>query len=1212
MQNLKSFHQQAQAQQVDTVTQDLKPVAKAAETQPLWARQEKFSVKEIVNHLTKGHSNDVSRNLLQNMVRKVADDSSSIFVSKHLGKKETTLQNELKIMFGSLETSEDNVSLSTESKIAGLQQKAQTKLSAKPSPLASSTKKPEDETEAEDGLRNSILSEKPDTRSHIKQLQQQTVFAKQEGKKEAETNNPANEPDKPEHQEQHKAAVIEQETHKDRLTTLRQTTQKEQTHFEQKKTEIHEQQRIGTPQTHTAVQQKLSESRPKETNNKPSEVQENESQPKNNEPATTTKSNNVSTQPKEDQPKQQLNTNQQPITQQKSEKTESKQPELVSETSFEPLEKSTEQLPDLPEKPNTSTNEKQTTTQKETNGFKSNESQPTQPDITQGKIKLNGIIHELQNTPAAYQNDFLKSRLKTLVTDQEVKPETKTDSTIDSPIEQTIMMQETVTPQLTGKPVKGSRLNEATKEIRHNNTDKDESVDSNELDSPESPTTRQGARTSESAETHHSQKVQTKQNNKNESVKETQQKTTKNHHEIQHKAITHEHAKHKERLSTLHQLTKKEQIHHEQKKANFHEEQRTGIKQTLINKPQESQNIKQNTSRQHIQETDNAENTLSLTENESSSTQAKGNNVRDRNEQGQRDPKHIANEPTIKQHNTLQAKLNQEEMIESPQKSIQHEFSDFIHELENNQAAYQNDYLRSKIKELKNQQPANAVQEASQPKQQPKNSLSDTLSTKEKNERHIRESSTSDHSEADIKGLASIKTVERSGQQEQGTGDQRGNQQSHQNETKQDATAKGDAINHYLATYETAVRNGNTRTTKLIQLEEKMVKAGTLTSRQMNDLQLAAKKAIRADIEKNISDAVLQRQLTKGTRLENLQAESALNMIVNKTNSLATLGGKDFGNYKNGITGTSNEIMYKTSKNLNMFAMQSLEEKLIETHISTDANRGEQFTKFIEKMEEVTNNSGIVKKWYTENVDRIEDQTGLKAIQFDLHQGEDFGQTINIQAGFLDMSSGQQQQQSQQQPPHEYEYTADDEKSLLINRLRALYLQRALNPNMRTHLKTEFKMRKLKNGLLRLGVYTDVLNQTIHDEAKDVAKERSIEMLKEALLERASLFTLEGNTYKVIEQKIKGIIRNASAFGFNLTSSDFNKLRDESNRAMFSITKKEYILIEIRIADEPVPTVVLRYRELKKLMDRLKAETNIQEDYPVNDYLENITMTQET
>ena len=57
---------------VDTTTVDYNDSVKNPGAQKHWAKADKFDSKQIVNKLSSGNSDDVSKNLLQNLVRKLS------------------------------------------------------------------------------------------------------------------------------------------------------------------------------------------------------------------------------------------------------------------------------------------------------------------------------------------------------------------------------------------------------------------------------------------------------------------------------------------------------------------------------------------------------------------------------------------------------------------------------------------------------------------------------------------------------------------------------------------------------------------------------------------------------------------------------------------------------------------------------------------------------------------------------------------------------------------------------------------------------------------------------------------------------------------------------------------------------------------------------------------------------------------------------------
>jgi hypothetical protein len=318
------------------------------------------------------------------------------------------------------------------------------------------------------------------------------------------------------------------------------------------------------------------------------------------------------------------------------------------------------------------------------------------------------------------------------------------------------------------------------------------------------------------------------------------------------------------------------------------------------------------------------------------------------------------------------------------------------------------------------------------------------------------------------------------------------------------------------------------------------------------------------------------------------------------------LGGQDFGNFDEGFQGLINKAMYYASKDLADFAIDELGEFVMSASIDPNKDKTEKIREFEQKvadLNKITNNPKITEEWAQTAMETMMKNLGLAKEDLNIDKTRTTGLSVNVNSG----DGGQQQGKREK---HGYEYEEKDEKDIFINRLRALYLQRALSPGLRTTLDTEFKIRKLKNGLMKLGVYTDVLNEKVQKEAEMVAKDNLMDMLREALEERSTLYELKGAAYALIENKIKGILKNADKVGIKIDKAEFNKLRDESNYRMFEITRKEVEMIGVRLSEMDLPQLVVRHREMQKLLSRLKEESNIAEDIPTDDRLSVMTIVE--
>ena len=168
-----------------------------------------------------------------------------------------------------------------------------------------------------------------------------------------------------------------------------------------------------------------------------------------------------------------------------------------------------------------------------------------------------------------------------------------------------------------------------------------------------------------------------------------------------------------------------------------------------------------------------------------------------------------------------------------------------------------------------------------------------------------------------------------------------------------------------------------------------------------------------------------------------------------------------------------------------------------------------------------------------------------------------------------------------------YEYKEDDEKNIMLNRLRAQYLQLALRPGMVSTPITWFKIRTLKNGIQRLGVFTKDMDEKVQSEAKTLAKIRTMEVMEEAMLESAAV--LDPSKEQTLQNKIKNCMKNLDRLGFKLEDKDFIDLRDKANGQMYGLVQKE---IE-QTKQKSGPAAEQRGQQLQKLASRLQKESNL-------------------
>jgi hypothetical protein len=110
-----------------------------------------------------------------------------------------------------------------------------------------------------------------------------------------------------------------------------------------------------------------------------------------------------------------------------------------------------------------------------------------------------------------------------------------------------------------------------------------------------------------------------------------------------------------------------------------------------------------------------------------------------------------------------------------------------------------------------------------------------------------------------------------------------------------------------------------------------------------------------------------------------------------------------------------------------------------------------------------------------------------------------------------------------------------------------------------------------------------------------------MEMIKEVVLEKATLFRMEGAAFELINKKIIGLMKNAGKLEMDISAEEFKMLQDKANRQVFEISKRELRLTNIASKATGAPHLLTKKKKLIKLLERLKAESKIEEDLGIAD-----------
>src|SRR3989339_1431792 len=381
-----------------------------------------------------------------------------------------------------------------------------------------------------------------------------------------------------------------------------------------------------------------------------------------------------------------------------------------------------------------------------------------------------------------------------------------------------------------------------------------------------------------------------------------------------------------------------------------------------------------------------------------------------------------------------------------------------------------------------------------------------------------------------------------------------------------------EAVKEYAALYSQYAVNDSQDIKKKLETLEKLLSEKGFTNKDLISIRTTVKNSMRQDVREQIKDAFFKKILTKEKSVGLIIRDKTLNTVLHS----ALLSGL---HDNESLQGVADEIKKEMLSDLKDFTIEKMAEKLIGKHLAADAETDKKITNELKELLKLATKVGV-------NLNEFSQDWQVK--KFDIGM---FAPNIPLGTGDMDLGS---QSKNKKNP---YEFSKEDEKDLFINRLRAIYMHRAISGDMATVLSTYFKVTKLKNGLIKLGVSSDELKD-IEKEGIAAARLRLVDMLSSALEERGTLYELAGPAFKLVEQKIKGILSNLKRLGWEIDETEFNSLRDSANIKVFDAAKDEFLSLEYRVKGAQNPNLEKRLSLILKLMKRLKVESHLDSQIP--------------
>ena len=387
-----------------------------------------------------------------------------------------------------------------------------------------------------------------------------------------------------------------------------------------------------------------------------------------------------------------------------------------------------------------------------------------------------------------------------------------------------------------------------------------------------------------------------------------------------------------------------------------------------------------------------------------------------------------------------------------------------------------------------------------------------------------------------------------------------------------------EAIQQYSGAYaQFAVAASPAAREKLEDAQDSLRKKG-FSEREIGCLEKAVKKSFGREFSSNIQDSFIQHMFSPKNTFQFVVTSRKMNNAFKDAMASQQLSG--ISNDPSTVQDEMKKIVERSHEELKDFIRDAVESKLMERHISGIDNR-----KDVKKLVDLGNKvhfnfDTFLKTWQQKKFD-----LGLFILEIDTsNQAQNNGE---ISIG--EVKSGGVGDK------HGYEMNNDEERALLVNQLRAEMFKRALTGDPLAQFSFVPKIRKLKNGLIKLGLETEDFNR-IEKEGKVLARYRTLEMLRSAFVERATYYEHSGPAWNLLKNKTKGLISNLERLDMKLTREELEVVRDDANRQMHDNAVNELKSAVAVLENMEHPSLEKKVPLMVKLIQKLREESGFENE----------------
>ena len=384
--------------------------------------------------------------------------------------------------------------------------------------------------------------------------------------------------------------------------------------------------------------------------------------------------------------------------------------------------------------------------------------------------------------------------------------------------------------------------------------------------------------------------------------------------------------------------------------------------------------------------------------------------------------------------------------------------------------------------------------------------------------------------------------------------------QNHRDNVTKSRVAQRPVAEQYLSSLVSHTFNPNEKSKKQVRQLQASLKQMGLPGSDIAQMQKNVQQMVAADMKTHLKKSFVQiatsydSYITNAKMLAHCQEFSQLIDLSDKMGIFS--GAKD----------TIKDLKQDASRELGQFITAELDRHLVATKLKTNAPH--ELVKVFDSFNHLAGFVSFDAGEYMASFQKKMDDLGLNYFK---HHQEGI-----LDTQLSDQQSDQQQQQSNDQCHQDYlaYFMSSDWKDRLFKRFSLL----------KQELRYAAEGRSAQIQAMKL-------------QAKRIAKLKLIVKLRDVFERRATLEQFKGPDYQLIRKELKQTLKQLKIIGCFMSKSDIIAIRDQSNRAMFSLIKDAYLKLEVQMNLQPKNNAIrVQCKKYLAILERIKTETTVIED----------------